>query len=108
MTERKKLSDEERARLDRFERTRANRRGRSQPSVMPDKLARTSAFSPRRHGLSSDADFHRVYHVEGASVVEVRGRELGSQHRDAFYALFRLRARRAELPNPEYNPNITT
>ena len=41
-------------------------------------------------------------------MIEVRGRELGSQHRDALYALFRLRAKRIEEPNPEYNPNITT
>ena len=102
------LSSVEQARLERFERTMKNRRGRSQPSVVPAKLARTSAFAARRYGLSTDANFQRVYIVAGYSVIEVRGRELGSQHRDALYALFRLRAKRIEEPNPEYNPNITT
>jgi hypothetical protein len=102
------LSSVEQARLERFERTMKNRRGRSQPSVVPAKLARTSAFAARRYGLSTDANFQRVYVVAGYSVIEVRGRELGSQHRDALYALFRLRAKRIEEPNPEYNPNITT
>jgi hypothetical protein len=102
------LSSVEQARLERFERTMKNRRGRSQPSIVPAKLARTSAFAARRYGLSTDANFQRVYVVAGYSVIEVRGRELGSQHRDALYALFRLRAKRIEEPNPEYNPNITT
>lgn len=40
--------------------------------------------------------------VPGYSVVEVKGRELGSQHRDAIYALFRLPRTKVTLPNPEY------
>jgi hypothetical protein len=104
----KNLSAVELARLERFERTQKNRRGRTSPSVVPAKLARTSAFVARRFGLSTDANFQRVYAVAGYSVIEVRGRELGSQHRDALYALFRVRAKRIEEPNPEYNPNITT
>ncbi|MBV9783719.1 MAG: hypothetical protein JO264_07850 [Acidisphaera sp.] len=90
------LSDAEKARLERLARTRRNIRGRRQPAVLPSKLARTSAFAPRRHGLSSDADFLRVYVVRPHAVVEVRGRELGTRHRDALIALFRLRARRFE------------
>jgi hypothetical protein len=46
--------------------------------------------------------------VRPHTIVEVRGRELGAQHRDALYVLFRLRARRTEIPNPAWNPNITT
>lgn len=90
------LTDAEQARLERLHRTRKNARGRRQPSVMPSKLARTSAFAPRRHSLSSDADFLRVYVVRPHAVIEVRGRELGTRHRDALVALFRLRARRFE------------
>jgi hypothetical protein len=91
-----KLSDVERRRLERLERTRKNRRGRRAPAVMPSRLARTSAFAPRQQGLSRDADFARVYLVPPHSVVEVRGRELGTRHRDMLVALFRLRARRVE------------
>lgn len=95
------LSDAEKARLERLARTRRNARGRRQPAVLPSKLARTSAFAPRRHGLSSDADFVRVYVVRPHAVVEVRGRELGTRHRDALVALFRLRARRYETVAPD-------
>ena len=90
------LSDAETARLERLARTRRNARGRRQPAVLPSKLARTSAFAPRRHGLSTETDFVRVYVVRPHAVVEVRGRELGTRHRDALVALFRLRARRFE------------
>ena len=69
---------------------------------MPDRLARTSAFTPRRQGLITDSNFVRVYEVPGYSVVEVKGRELGSQHRDAIYALFRLPRAKVTVPNPEY------
>jgi hypothetical protein len=103
----KPLSDRERKRIDRFERTWANRRGRSQPAVLPSTMARTGAFSPRRYGLNTDSTFARIYTVRPHSVVEVRGRELGTQHRDILYALFRLRARKEIEPNPAYNPNIT-
>ncbi len=90
------LSDVEQARLERAARTRRNSRGRRAPAVLPPKLARTSAFVPRRHGLSEDPAFLRVYTVRPHAVVEVRGRELGTRHRDALVALFRLRARRYE------------
>jgi hypothetical protein len=94
----KALTDAERARLARFERSKANRRGRKAPAVMPSRLARTSAFAPRKKGLITDSTFQRLYVVRPHTVVEVRGRELGSQHRDALYCLFRLRARRSEAP----------
>ncbi|TPK79040.1 hypothetical protein FJ936_30055 [Mesorhizobium sp. B2-4-13] len=98
------LSEEELARLERKTRSLQNRRGRKQPAIMPAKLARTSAFAPRRKGLITDSNFVRVYEVPGYSVVEVRGRELGSQHRDAIYALFRLPRTRVTIPNPAYRP----
>lgn len=94
----KELSEVEKRRLERFERSKANRRGRKAPAVMPSRLARTSAFAPRRKGLITDSTFQRLYIVRPHTVVEVRGRELGSQHRDALYALFRQRAKRTETP----------
>lgn len=97
-SEKKVLSEAERRRLERFERSKANRRGRKAPAVMPSRLARTSAFAPRKKGLITDSTFQRLYVVRPHTVVEVRGRELGSQHRDALYALFRLRAKRSEVP----------
>jgi hypothetical protein len=100
------LTETEKARLQRFERTRQNRRGRSKPAVVPADLARTSAFSPRRRGLVDDRNFQRVYVVPPFSVVEVTGRELGSQHRDALYALFRVRANRIEIASPTQEPNV--
>ncbi|MFG1225669.1 hypothetical protein [Xanthobacter wiegelii] len=90
MTERRNLSVEEQKRLERLERTRKNRRGRRNPAVIPDRLARTAAFAPRRNKLITDSTFHRIYEVPGYSVIEVKGRELGSQHRDALIAVFRL------------------
>ncbi|TPG38243.1 hypothetical protein EAH89_29540 [Roseomonas nepalensis] len=93
--------EKEIARLQRFEKTRANRRGRQNPAVLPAKLTRTSAFAPRKKGLDLDRTT-RIYAVKPHSVVEVHGRELGSQHRDALYALFRVRAARFELSNPEW------
>lgn len=104
MDAKKPLTEEELARLERKKRSLQNRRGRKQPSVMPAKLARTSAFAPRRKGLITDSNFMRVYEVPGYSVVEVRGRELGSQHRDAIYALFRLPRAKISMPNPNYRP----
>ena len=101
------LTDRERKRLDRFEKMQQNRRGRSSPAVMPSKLARTAAFAPRKKNLVTDSDFKRVYEFRPHTVVEVSGRELGTQHRDALYALFKLRAKRTEEPNPLYNPNIS-
>ena len=98
------LTPEEKRRLERAERTRQNRRGRVNPATMPDRLARTSAFAPRRFGLISDSNFTRVYEVFGYSVVEVKGRELGSQHRDALVAVFRLPRTKINAPNPDYRP----
>jgi hypothetical protein len=106
LTETKRiLTEEELARLERKKRTVQNRRGRKNPAVMPDRLARTSAFAPRRQGLITDSNFLQMYEVPGYSVVEVRGRELGSQHRDAIYALFRLKPKKVSVPNPEYRRN---
>jgi len=96
------LSEEQLKLLERAERSKQNRRSRRKPAVMPDRLARTSAFTPRRQGLVTDSDFVRIYEVPGYSVVEVRGRELGSQHRDAMYALFRLPRDKISVPNPNY------
>ena len=80
MDESKDLSESEKARLKRFQKTRENRRGRQNPAVLPGRLARTSAFAPRRQKLSTDADFQRTYVVKPHTVVQVSGRELGSQH----------------------------
>jgi hypothetical protein len=96
------LTPEEKRRIERLERTRRNRRGRLNPATMPDRLARTSAFAPRRYGLISDSNFTRVYEVPGYSVVEVKGRELGSQHRDALVAVFRLPRSKVSTSNPDY------
>lgn len=98
------LTPEERKRYERMKRTRQNIRGRVNPATMPDRLTRTSAFAPRRGGLITDANFTRVYEVPGYSVVEVKGRELGSQHRDALVATFRLARERVVVPNPDYRP----
>jgi hypothetical protein len=98
------LSEDEFRLLERAERSKQNRRQRKNPSVMPERLARTSAFTPRRQGLSTDSNFVRAYEVPGYSVVEVKGRELGSQHRDAIYALFRLPRTKTTDPNPGYRP----
>src|SRR5208282_1298921 len=60
--------------------------------------------APRRHNLSSDGSFESVYIVRPHTVVHVHGRELGSQHRDAIYAVFRSRARKISEPNLSYVP----
>lgn len=98
------VDPKELARIARFERTRANRRGRRAPAVLPAKLTRTSAFAPRKKGLITDSNFVRVYPLRPHSVIEVRGRELGSLHRDAMVAMFRQRAARIEMRNPEWQP----
>ena len=98
----KPLSETEEKRLRRFRRSMENRRGRKNPAIVPSKLARTSAFVPRRHGLSADGSFESVYVVRPHTVVHVHGRELGSQHRDAIYAIFRSRARKVSEPNIAY------
>lgn len=95
------LTPEEKKRLERLQRTRQNRRGRVNPATMPDRLARTSAFVPRRYGLITDSNFTRIYEVPGYSVVEVKGRELGSQHRDALVAVFRLPRTKVTVQNPD-------
>jgi hypothetical protein len=102
------LTPEERKRYERLQRTRRNFRGRVNPATMPDRLTRTSAFAPRRGGLVTDSNFTRVYEVPGYSVVEVRGRELGSQHRDALVAAFRLPREKMVMPNPDYRPGTLT
>lgn len=98
----RQLTPEEKRRVERVERTRKNRRGRINPATMPDRLARTSAFAPRRFNLITDSTFTRTYEVPGYSVVEVKGRELGSQHRDALVAVFRLPRTKVTLDNPDY------
>src|SRR3954469_5446085 len=100
------LSDAEIRRLERLERTRANKRGRKNPAAVPARLARTSAFAPKRRNLITDSKFRRTYIVPGHSYIEVAGRELGSQHRDALYAVFRLKPRRVQLPNPDFNARL--
>ena len=80
------------------------RRNRNNPAQVPARLVRTSAFAPRRTHLSSDADFERIYIVPGHSVIRVKGRELGSQHRDLIYNIFRVGKRCAVdtvVPDPE-------
>jgi hypothetical protein len=100
------LSDAEIRRLERLERTRANKRGRKNPAAVPARLARTSAFTPKRRNLITDSKFRRTYIVPGHSYIEVAGRELGSQHRDALYAVFRLKPRRVQVPNPDFNVHL--
>lgn len=85
------LSPAEKKRLEKFK----NRRGRKNPSKVPARLARTSAFAPKRSRLNTDSDFERVYVVPGHSVIRVSGRELGTQHRDTIYAVFRLPSKRS-------------
>ena len=98
----KDLSEDELLRLARFKRTQENRRGRHRPAVLPGRLARTSAFAPRKQKLSTDSTFDRVYVVKPHTVVQVSGRELGTQHRDGLYAIFRVRARRISEINTLY------
>lgn len=80
------LSPSDKKRIDRLR----NRKGRSKPAKVPARLTRTSAFAPKRRGLITDSRFKRLYVVPGHSIIQVSGRELGSQHRDALYAIFRL------------------
>ncbi|WP_342154490.1 hypothetical protein [Methylorubrum sp. SB2] len=102
MTDLFNLTPAEVARIERKKRTMKNRRGRKNPSNLPDRLARTSAFAPRRQGLITDSNFSQTYVVPGYSVIEVKGRELGSQHRDAIYALFRMKPTTVYEDNPNY------
>jgi len=93
----KELTEAEKKRLERV----AGRRGRNRPSKVPARLVRTSAFAPKRRGLITDSSFERLYVVRGHSVVRVSGRELGSQHRDALYAVFRLSHESEVVPDQD-------
>lgn len=84
--ETRSLTEAERKRLEKFK----NTRGRKQPAKIPARLARTSAFAPKRTLLNTDSKFERLYVVPGHSIIKVSGRELGTQHRDTIYAVFRL------------------
>src|SRR4051794_9124077 len=64
------LSEAEIRRLERLERTRANKRGRKNPAAVPARLARTSAFAPKRRNLITDSKFRRAYIVPGHSYIE--------------------------------------
>jgi hypothetical protein len=89
------LSAAEQKRLARV----GSRRSRNRPAKVPARLVRTSAFAPKRRGLITDSTFERLYVVKGQSVVRVSGRELGSQHRDALYAVFRLNHEQVVVPD---------
>ena len=86
----KQPSKEPRPELTRSERSTKNKRGRVNPSKVPAKLTRTSAFLPQSNNLNTDRNFEKVYVVPGYSVLRISGGELGYQHRDALYTLFRL------------------
>ena len=58
----------------------------------------SSAFAPWRQKLSTDVDF------KPNTVAQVSGRGSRSQHRDALYAIFRVRARRNSEQNPHHVP----
>jgi hypothetical protein len=75
--------------IDRLQRI-GKRRGKGRSAKVPARLVRTAAFAPKSRGLITDSKFERVYVVPGHSFVRVSGRELGSTHRDAIYAVFRL------------------
>lgn len=91
------LSPTESKRLKRI----SARRGRRNPAKVPARLTRTAAFAPKRQGLITDSKFKRLYIVPGHSVIQVSGRELGSQHRDALYAVFRLDKKETFIVEPE-------
>lgn len=97
------VSEIEKKRLDRV----GSRRGRNRPAKVPARLVRTSAFAPKRRGLITDSSFERLYVVRGHSVVRVSGRELGSQHRDALYAVFRLPHQQEALKDPDSKVGFT-
>lgn len=91
---------------ERLQRSIENRRGRKNPAALPSKLARTSAFVPRDYNLITDSDFERYYVVKGHSVVKVKGRELGTGHKDLIIALFRLKSERIKIPLQSGNSMI--
>lgn len=88
------LSPKQKLRIERLK----NRKGRKKPAKVPARLTRTSAFAPKRRGLITDSSFRRIYVVPNHSIVQVVGRELGSQHRDALYALLRLPSKPVKIP----------
>ncbi|WP_193227870.1 hypothetical protein [Aureimonas psammosilenae] len=94
------MTEVERKRLERFKKRFENQRGRRQPAKIPARLARTSAFAPKRTSLNTDSKFERLYVVPGHSIIRVSGRELGTQHRDAIYAVFRLPHTVERRPRP--------
>jgi hypothetical protein len=94
----RQLSEAERKRLEKFK----NTRGRKNPAKIPARLARTSAFAPKKTRLITDSKFERLYVVPGQSVIKVSGRELGTQHRDTIYALFRLPHRTQTVSRPSH------
>jgi len=59
---------------------------------------------PQSTNLNTDSDFEKVYIVPGYSILKIKGRELGYQHRDALYTLFRVPPSKA-IP-PEYLNSI--
>lgn len=97
------LSEADLKRMERVQNKRTRRQQlealgkRRRPSKVPARLARTSAFAAKRHGLIDSANFERSYRVPGHSFVVVKGRELGTQHRDALYAVFRLPAQKVSV-----------
>lgn len=105
--EKRELSDAEVKRLARLDKARKNKRGRQNPATVPARLTRTAAFAPTNRNLETDSNFRRRYVVPGSSVIDVSGRELGTQHRDAIYALFRLQRTRLKLRNPDVPENTT-
>ena len=94
----RKYSEAEAKRLEKFK----NTRGRKNPAKIPARLARTSAFAPKKTSLITDSNFERLYVVPGQSVIKVSGRELGTQHRDTIYALFRLPSQRQTIERPSH------
>ena len=92
----------------RIEKSKQNRRGRTKPARVPAKLTRTPAFAPRCQNLETDSNFERIYIMPGHSVVKIKGRELGSRHRDALYAVFRLKPTRKGFHENAYYEIRTT
>jgi hypothetical protein len=76
---------------------------RTRSSQVPTDLARTSAFAPYRN--LSKSTVKRAFVVDN-SVVEVEGQELGVQHRDALYALFRLDKQSVRVKAEVDSPNL--
>jgi len=94
--------------LERKVKAQNNKRGRKQPSQIPHKLTRTSAFAPKSRGLITDSRFDRFYIVDKHSVLRIMGREMGSKHRDLLYALFRLKPEIFVLDGRQYCETKTT